>query len=280
MTPSSHGRPLPLFAASLRVARIAPFHGLVGKRRVALLLLAYAPLLVILLQRGVGRDATLGLRGFVDFQLMFYIQAVLPLTMLFLGAAAVGDDIDDGTVLYLRLRPLPRAAIVIGRYASACLCGALLILPAVTLVYVGQLIGRDGAIVEHAAVLGMALLASTLAIASYGAFFLTLSLLMRHAVICGVLVISAWELGVSRVPAPASGYTVAFHGRSLMWSVTDEGRAIARWMRPFQTEGLVAELIPTAGQSILALSLASISLVVLAGWIFKRREYQERPGDA
>jgi len=269
-----------LIAATVRVARIAPFHVLRGKRLLALALLCYAPLLVIILERVFGDAARLGVRGFVDFQLMFYVQAVLPITMLFLGAAAIGDDIDDGTVLYLRLRPLPRAAIVFGRYLSACASGAVLVLPAVLLVYVGQLISRQGALVEHVGILAMAIAGASLAIAAYGAFFLTLSLLMRHAVIAGVLVIATWELGVSRVPAPASGYTVAFHGRALMWSATDEGRALSRWIRPFQSEELVGELIPTAGQSAMALIGVAVLFSCCAAWIFKRREYDERPGDS
>lgn len=272
----TRARPLPFVAASLRVARIAPFHVLRGRRVLALTLLSIAPLVILVLTRATGNEASLGLRSFVDFHVMFFVQAILPVTMLFVGAAAIGDDIDNGTVLYLRLRPVSRAAVITGRYLSACLSGAALVLPSIVLLYIGQLYDRPGAISEHLPVLAAALGASALAVLTYGAFFIFLSLLLRHAVLVGVLLTSVWELGVSWIPAPVARFTVAFHERSLLSAVTDEGRAWRQWRAMVEEAGVLV----STRTSLVGLTIATVVLLGLAAHAFRRKEYQERPGDA
>ena len=55
----------------------------------------------------------------------------------------MGDDIDNGTILYLRLRPLQRASIVIGRYVACSLSATVLLAPAVALgAYFDEFQGR------------------------------------------------------------------------------------------------------------------------------------------
>ena len=146
MPPATSSRPGPLSfpGAAFRVARIAPFHTLRGRRLISLAVLLALPILVATVFVAYGRTGALGLRGFLDMLFGFYFGISIPMTMLFLGAGAIGDDMEDGTILYLRLRPVPRPSIVFGRYLALWLSGLTLIVPAVTLLYAVQVGSRGG----------------------------------------------------------------------------------------------------------------------------------------
>ena len=277
-TPKVHARMLPFPKGAYRVARVAPFRVLRGKRLLALLLLAYSPVLVVLLMRIFGATASLGVRGFVEGATSLYVTIIFPVTLLFLGAAAIGDEIDNGTLLYLRLRPVGRGAIVCGRYFAAVLSSVVLLAPALVLLYLIQVGTRGGGLlVEQLPLLFVMLGNLVLASLSYGALFLLLSLLLRHAVIVGVFFVMGWEVFVSAViPSKAALATVSFHLRAILWNQTHEGGELAEQMSSFEESGT----LPTVLQSGVGLVLATVALLAVACWVFRTKEYIEKPGDA
>ena len=273
-------RPKPpgLIGGALRVASVAPLQVLRGKRLIALLLLALAPTFLVLLMRIDGGSRGLGVRTFVDMVTILDLSGIFPLTLLFLGAAAVGDDVENGTILYFRLRPLPRASIVVGRYLACVLSATVLLAPAVTLQYTLQ-VGYRGmaALTESLPILLTLLGGVVLASMAYGALFLLMSLLFRRAVLIGLGFAIGWEALVSAViPSNAALFTVSFHVRSLLWQTTSEGIELRGIMRNFEE----AELIPTATTSVVGLLTASVVLVLLACLVFSRKEFMEKAGDA
>ncbi|MBI4881477.1 MAG: ABC transporter permease [Planctomycetes bacterium] len=278
-TPAQPRPALPRFPSAVwRVASLAPFQALRGRRLLALSLFVLCPVLAALLFRAYGAARVLGARGFTDLSCMFYLPVILPVTVLFLGAGAIGDEIDNGTFLYLRLRPVGRAAIACGRYLAVCLSAFVLLAPPIVLLYVLQ-VGWGGAAALSdelpllAALLGVVLLA----VLAYGAFFLLLALLLRHAVIVGLFLVAGWEDFVATViPSKAALWTISFHLRALLWHQAGEGRLLTRMMRFF----VRAELVPSATASLLGLLIAAAALLALACFTFSRKEYLERPGDA
>lgn len=55
------------------------------------------------------------------------VQAVLPLIALFLGSAAVSEEIEDRTLTFLFTRPMPRPAVLLGRWLAAVVPAVLLL---------------------------------------------------------------------------------------------------------------------------------------------------------
>lgn len=268
----------PSFANAIwRIARISPFHVLRGRRAWGVALFLVLPSVVSLALWLFGGGHGLGLRGFLDFAFLFFGQATVPVSMLFLAAGAIGDDIDDGTILYLRLRPIPRASIVLGRFLVVVFDGLLLVVPALLLMYVIQLGYRGaGLLLAARGALWMAMLAVSLSVCAYAGAFLLLSLLFRHAVLIGMGLILVWEFGLSKIPVPAARLTVAFHANCLIRAGSDEGVVLNQILRPFDAAGL----IPAPLVSALCLLLAALTLAVLAGFVFARREYAPQSGDA
>ncbi len=108
--------------------------GLLGRRRVVLMvLLACVPVAVALLARlGGGRINEVAILD------ALVVRSILPLTALVLGTAALGSELDDGTAVYLLVKPTRRWLIVAAKAAvaaglTAALAGASTILTGLVL---------------------------------------------------------------------------------------------------------------------------------------------------
>jgi ABC-2 type transport system permease protein len=156
--------------------------GLFGRRR--LLLLLPLPLLMILLAvicRANGVEATqwgqpviVGL-GFV---------VVLPVTALIVGTGVLGSEVDDGTIVHILTKPLPRRDIIFAKLLVAAPVSA--ISAAIPLFIAGVL--------ADSVAFGLALAVSAAVGAiAYSSLFLLLSLLSRRPVLLGLAYVLVWE---------------------------------------------------------------------------------------
>jgi ABC-2 type transport system permease protein len=163
------------------IARITT-RGLFGRRR--FLLLLPLPLLLIglaLLAQGLGaRPADWAQPVFVGLG----FAAVLPVIALIVGTGVLGAEIDDGTLVHVLAKPLPRRDIIVTKLAVAV---------AVTAVTVGVPMFAAG-LVAGSARLGAGLAVGCVVGAfAYSALFLALSLVTRRPVLLGLLYVLIWE---------------------------------------------------------------------------------------
>ena len=66
---------------------------------------------------------------------LLYLRFVVPVLGAFYGTSLISDEVEDRTITYLFTRPVPRGAIIIGKYLAYLACTALVVLPSVTAVY-------------------------------------------------------------------------------------------------------------------------------------------------
>lgn len=170
----------PVFTLTLR-----EFAG--QRRSLLIVLLALLPVLLALVFRlGEGEDPQ-------DFTGNFLLDGVLitrvlPLACLILGTAAIGAEIEDGTIVYLLAKPVPRRAVVLAKFAAAALIAAALIVPATLVsgrVALGDAEG-EGLVAGFTA----AAFAGTLA---YSAVFVLLSIVTSRALLAGLAYVFIWE---------------------------------------------------------------------------------------
>ena len=108
---------------------VVTLRGLLGRRRaILMLLLAALPVLVgVLIRLGGGRtDAPEILDTLV-------IRTVLPLIALIIGTSTIGSEIEDGTLVFLLVKPIPRWRTALAKIAVAAGLTAVLVVPPILL---------------------------------------------------------------------------------------------------------------------------------------------------
>jgi ABC-2 type transport system permease protein len=156
---------------------------LLGRRRV-LLLLPF-PVLVIgltLIAHGVRPDAADQWGPVIVDGLG--LGVMLPVTALIVGTAVLGAEIEDGTILHILAKPLPRRQIILAKFAvSAAVIGTVSAIP----MFVAGLVAQS-------ARFGLAVAVGCFVAAlAYSAVFLVLSLLTRRPVLIGLGYVLLWE---------------------------------------------------------------------------------------
>lgn len=157
---------------------------LLGRRRGALFILL--PALLVLLAgtlrwaAGVDEEVAVGFLG------NFAIGTVLPLLALLAGTGVVGPEIDDGSIIYLLAKPIPRWHLVVSKLLVAT--ATVIVFGALPIVVCGMILtGELGGIA-----LGFGL-GAVLAGVAYCAVFVLLGVVSRHAVVFGLVYALLWE---------------------------------------------------------------------------------------
>ena len=168
---------MPLTGVTLR--------GLLGRRRTLLMLLLVGlPVLVALLVRIAGSS------GDPDEVLdPLVVRTILPLVALVFGTAALGSELEDGTAVFLIVKPIPRWRIIGAKMLVAAGLTVALIMPST--VVTGIVLGGMGS-----SSLGSTFayaLAASLGGAAYACAFVALSAFTGRALIIGLAYTLIWE---------------------------------------------------------------------------------------
>lgn len=140
----------------------------------------------------------------------FGLTTMLPLVALVVGTGVLSTEIDDGTLLHVLAKPLPRREIVLTKLTVAA---------AVTVLVTATVMFCCGAMTDGP-LLGLGLAAGTaVAGVAYAALFLALSLVVRRPVLAGLLYVLIWE-----------GVLVNLVTGTGVLSVQRYGLAIAAWI--------------------------------------------------
>lgn len=165
------------------VARLT-YRALLGRRRALILLILPALLLVIAfavrLQAGVDDRAAAEILG------GFALAAMVPLIGVIAGTGAIAPEIDDGSIVYLLAKPLPRRTIVLTKLIIAI--GVTLAFTAVPILVAGVILNENGQRIALAFTV-----AAAVASVAYSAVFLLLGIVSRNAVIFGLIYALVWE---------------------------------------------------------------------------------------
>jgi ABC-2 type transport system permease protein len=160
------------------------FRGMLGRKRALLLFVLPGILLVLAL--------ALRITGYNDLDVStavlqrFAIGTLLPLLCLIAGTGVIGPEIDDGQIMYILTKPIPRPVVTTTKYVVALV---LMVVFAVvpTLIAGILMIGMTAGLTPAFAV-GM--LAGG---AAYCAVFVALGVVSRNAVTIGLLYALVWE---------------------------------------------------------------------------------------
>lgn len=180
-------------------------------RLIAIAALATISLSIALVVRIVGPEDPLGTGlGYANANL----TTLVPVAVLVFGSATLGDLIDDGSLVYLWLRPVPSYLHVAAAWtATVTICLPLVGAP---VLLATALIDPDGGLL-----LGT-LLGLLVAVAAYSALFVTGGIRFRRSLPWGLAYILIWEGFVALAGETASKLAVRSYVRSILSETTGE----------------------------------------------------------
>ena len=204
-----------------------------------------------------------GFDFFSQMMLVFYLQFFLILVALFYGTALINSEVEDRTITYLLLRPIPKPTLVLGKYVTYLLVSASLLVPSVALTYLILEIS-DGlaGIGRHLPYLMWDVAVILLGTAAYGAVFAFLGIALKRPVMVGLFFAVLWEWPITFVPGRFGKFTVLHYLLSLFPHSTVQ--------RGIQTLFGSPSSRPLAVVTLLAIAAA---FLFLSMELFRRREY-------
>ena len=222
------------------------------RRRSLALLLPVAAVVFFVVLAIVRGDVTPDIQAILVGGLL--VTTVTPLVALVLAVTAIGDERESGTIVYLATASISRLRIAAEKSLAAALCAVILLSPAlvaITILGVHLGVGWDNII---RGIAGTILVASV-----YSAVFIAVGLLLRRALVAGIIYILVWEGAVGAIAPSAARVSLTAWGRA----ITDGGLV-----------GIERDLVPTLSASTGAVSLIVVTAVaiVLAGWRLGRMD--------
>jgi ABC-type transport system involved in multi-copper enzyme maturation permease subunit len=217
----TRGTPPPGLAASAtRVFHLALGQMLWSRRTIFLAVLAATPVVVaagvrLLEVGGFGPGARLGRAAMFGLLVwLLYVRFIVPALGVFYGTSLIADDVEDRTLTYLFVRPIPRGAVVLGKYAAYLVCTALIVLPSAMLTYFALVPFREVAATFPSLMIDLGVLA--LGLAAYGALFALLGAALRRPLAVGLVLVFGWEPIALMLPGYLKRGTLAYYLQSLV----------------------------------------------------------------
>ncbi|MEV8340470.1 ABC transporter permease [Streptomyces niveus] len=231
------------------VARLT-YRALLGRRRAAVLLIL--PVLLIFIAVAV--------RGFsgVDDQTTsnvlggFALATMIPLIGVIAGTGAIGPEIDDGSIVYLLAKPLPRPTIIFTKLIVAI--AVTMVFSAVPTFIAGFILNGNGQ--QMAVSYTIAALVASIA---YSALFLLLGTVSRHAVVIGLVYALVWETLFGSLVAGARTLSVQQWSLAVAEKTAGDGLIASDVGLPLAVVLLVGVTVVAtwyAGQKLRTLTLA------------------------
>src|SRR5688572_27492680 len=220
--------PAPSFLTScLRIFDVSIGEMLWSRRTVFMLLIVAAPVLIALFVRAMvalGAPFLEGPRGvrmtgpalFGMMIWVFYLRFTVPVLAVFYGTSLIADEVEDKTITYLFTRPIPRGAVMAGKYLAYLVCTIMVVLPSVMVVYFlivpyggGSIAASFPDLVKDLALLALGLIA-------YGALFAWVGARFKRPLLTGLIFVFGWEQAAMVFPGYLKRFTIAYYLQALV----------------------------------------------------------------
>ena len=275
-TPQLAPRTPSVLASAMRIFDLSLGQMLWSRRSVFLGVLLGGPVVLAVILRIVDTLHASGFRvngaavgGSAIFGMMvwlLFIRFIVPVLGVFYGTSLIADEVEDKTITYLFTRPIPRRAVLYGKFMAYLACTVLLVLPSVMLVFFLIVPTGGGSIGEAfpglAADLGMLIVG----LASYGAVFALVGTRLKRPLVVGLVFAFGWEPTVLLLPGYLKRLTVAYYLQALVKHEMPQDSAVSVLMQVFHE-------VPSVTVSLLTLGIIVGLALWLSGRAVEQREY-------
>jgi ABC-2 type transport system permease protein len=240
-----------------------------SQRMLSLLALYLLPIVLLLMirQTTVVQES----RFELQLALTLFPHTLLPLAALLYAPGLIQDEVEEQTLTYLLIRPIPRWLIFLAKLAASIAVTCLL--AAVFAVLVEVLIWWNDPAFSEFIVGRSAILAAifALALTAYNALFAFVGLIVRKSLAFGVFYIIVIEGFFASINFVIREATVMFYVRDLAM----------RWL---EADGefwnIKLATAPGAGECVATLLIASAVLAALSAAVFTLREFRVKTPEA
>jgi ABC-2 type transport system permease protein len=262
--------------ASLRVFDLSLGEMLWSRRTIFMALIVGGPVVIAIILRVLWTFGIPPLRingvpvgGAVIFGTIIwalYLKFIVPILGVFYGTSLIADEVDDKTITYLFTRPIPRGAVLVGKYLAYLASTVMVVLPSVMIVFfLISSLGRGSIAAAFPSLLkDLGLLA--LGLFAYGALFAFVGAKLKRPLLIGLLFVLGWEQAVLLFPGYLKKFTVAYYLQALVPHAMPADSAASALQTLFQD-------YPSIPVSLLWLALIWLAFLTWAARTVERREY-------
>jgi ABC-2 type transport system permease protein len=195
-----------------------------------------------------------------------YLRFIVPILAIYYGTSLVADEVEEKTITYLFTRPIPRGAVMVGKFLAYLVCTTMVVLPSVMLVYflIVPLGGGSIATTFIDLLKDLGLLA--LGLLSYGAVFAWVGARFKRPMVIGLVFCFGWEQAVMVIPGYLRRFTVSYYLQSLVPHAMPADGVASLLQSLFRDN-------PTLPVALLALFLITAAFLFMAVRVIDRREY-------
>ena len=272
-------RPIPkapgFLTSSLRVFDLSVSEMLWSRRTIFMGLVVGAPVIISLCLRlldalgaPVFRVNGMTMAGPAIFGLMiwvFYLRFTVPVLGVFYGTSLIADEVEDKTITYLFTRPIPKGAVLVGKYLAYLACTIFVVLPSVMIVYLA-IVPMRGSLGASFIDLIKDLTLLALGLSVYGAVFAFIGAKFKRPLLVGLIFIFGWEQAALAFPGYLKKFTVAYYLQALVPHAMPNDGVVSL------IQGIFRET-PSLGESLFWLAVILLGFLWWAAVSVERKEY-------
>ena len=261
--------------AAMRVFDLSIGEMLWSRRTVFMALVVGLPVFVACVLRAISELGAApismnnsAVAGPVIFGLMIwglFVRFSVPVLGVFYGTSLIADEVEDKTITYLFTRPIPRGAILLGKYLAYLVCTIFVVLPSVTVVWL-LIIPMGGSLGASFPDLLKDLGMLALGLAVYGAVFAYVGSTFKRPLLAGLVFVLGWEPIAVVLPGYLRKVTVAYYLQGLVPHAMPSNSPLSLIQDLFRE-------VPPLATSLFWLALITVGFLWLAARKVSTREY-------
>lgn len=270
-------RPLPTLSALLSIAAYSVREMARRRRLISLGLLCSLPVLAVLVVRVFFVES--GVSAHQQLAALTHeiiVPLLIPIVAMAVGASSIGEQVEEGTVVYLWTRPIRRRAIYLGRLLAAQTVAAMLLslaLAACFLIMISN--GLDVITFEFLKLYVTTFLLIGLGAFTYTALFAAFGTWFKKPVLPAIIYAFGWENLVTNIPARVQEFSLRFHLQNLVERPSAEATT--------DLEGILGAILTTAfkreevpdAQSVTVLILVGVLAALVGIWLLRNKEIEK-----
>ena len=196
---------------------------------------------------------------------LFFIRFSVPVLGVFYGTSLIADEVEDKTITYLFSRPIPRGAVLMGKYFAYLACTIFVVLPSIVLVWL-LIVPMGGSLGVNFMDLLTDLGLIAVGLAVYGAVFALAGATFKRPLLVGLVFVLGWEPVAIALPGYLKRLSVAHYLQGLVPHAMPANSALSLF------QDMLRE-VPGLMESLVWLAVIALGCLWLAARAVTKREY-------